>query len=88
MRGVAPWCAVAHMWCARGRAMVRRARSTCLAFCTITPKLIMSGLLQIGSCTSSVTSANQAGLVVAAHTCVRGAARARVRGGVRVRRSV
>ena len=35
------------------------------------PKDIMSGRLQIGSCTSSGTSANQAGFVVPPHTCVR-----------------
>ena len=49
----------------------RRARSTCFAFCTITPNDIMSGRLHTGSSTSSTTSANHAGLVVAAHTCVR-----------------
>lgn len=57
--------------------MLRRARSTNLALCTMAPKDIMSGREQTGSWTSRTTSQNQAGLEVAAHTCWVGGPRVR-----------
>lgn len=56
--------------------MLRRARSTNLALWIMAPKDIMSGREQTGSCTSSTTSMNQAGLVVAEQTWGGGVERA------------